>query len=302
MIKKKILVTGGAGFIGSHLVDRLVEKKYKVVVIDNLSNGRKDNLSNSITKIKFIKQDIQNTKKIEKYFKNVDYVFHLAALADIVPSIQDPKAYFDSNVDGTFSVLRCCLKFKIKKIIYAASASCYGISKEIPTSEKSKISPQYPYALTKRLGEEMVLHWGQVYNLNFTSFRLFNVYGPRSRTTGAYGAMFGVFLAQKIANKPMTVVGNGKSRRDFTHVSDVVKANILAAEKMINGSLKVLNIGTGKNYSIMDIVKMVDGPFTYIPKRLGEAENTLACIDEAREFLDWNPRVNLHDWIEETLK
>lgn len=300
MIKKKILVTGGAGFIGSHLVDRLVEKKYKVVVIDNLSNGRKDNLSKSITKIKFIKQDIQNTKKIEKYFKNVDYVFHLAALADIVPSIQDPKAYFDSNVDGTFSVLRCCLKFKIKKIIYAASASCYGIAKEIPTSEKSKISPQYPYALTKRLGEEMVLHWGQVYNLNFTSFRLFNVYGPRSRTTGAYGAMFGVFLAQKIANKPMTVVGNGNQKRDFTYVSDVINALVLSISSKKSNN-KVLNLGMGIPVSVNQIVKMLNGKKIFIPKRPGEPDITVADITKIKKYLNWKPKVDIKLGIKELL-
>lgn len=290
---KKFIVTGGAGFIGSHLVDRLVEKGHKVIVIDNLSNGRISNLNKSIDKIKFVKQNIQNSKKIDKYFNNVDFVFHLAALADIVPSIQNPKEYFDSNVEGTLSVLRCCANHNIKKIIYAASASCYGISKEIPTSEKSEILPQYPYALTKRLGEELVLHWSEVYKLNFTSFRLFNVYGPRSRTTGAYGAMFGVFLAQKIANKPMTIVGNGNQKRDFTYVSDVVDG-LLKSFHNKKSDNQILNLGTGRAVSVNEIVKMLNGKKTYIPKRPGEPDITVADITKIKKCLNWKPKISIN--------
>lgn len=300
MKSKRFIVTGGAGFIGSHLVDKLLDKGHKVTVIDNLSNGRMSNLHKSIDKIKFVKQNIQNSKKIDKYFKNVDYVFHLAALADIVPSIQNPKEYFDSNVDGTLSVLRCCLNHKIKKIIYAASASCYGISKEIPTSEKSKISPQYPYALTKRLGEELVLHWSEVYNLNFTSFRLFNVYGPRSRTTGAYGAMFGVFLAQKIANKPMTIVGNGKQKRDFTYVSDVVEGLLKSIHNKKSDN-QILNLGTGRAVSVNQIVKMLNGRKTYIPKRPGEPDITVADITKIKKYLNWKPKISINLGIKKLL-
>ena len=171
-----VLVTGGAGFIGSHLVDFLIKKKYRVTVIDNLSTGKKENLNNSIKKIKFIKEDVSNTKKIINYFKKADYVFHLAALADIVPSIQKPREYFRSNVEGTLSVLECCKKYKVKKLIYAASASCYGLPKKFPTNEKQKINPMYPYALTKWIGEELILHWTKVYKIKANSLRLFNVY------------------------------------------------------------------------------------------------------------------------------
>jgi len=300
MKSKKFIVTGGAGFIGSHLVDKLIDKGHKVIVIDNLSNGRISNLNKSIDKIKFVKQNIQNSKKIDKYFKNVDYVFHLAALADIVPSIQNPKEYFDSNVDGTLSVLRCCLNHKIKKIIYSASASCYGISKKIPTSEKSEIVPQYPYALTKRLGEELVLHWSEVYNLNFTSFRFFNVYGPRSRTTGAYGAMFGVFLAQKIANKPMTIVGNGNQKRDFTYVSDVVDG-LLKSINNKKSDKQILNLGTGKAVSVNQIVKMLNGKKTFIPKRPGEPDITVADITKIKKYLNWKPKISINLGINKLL-
>jgi UDP-glucose 4-epimerase len=300
MKSKRFIVTGGAGFIGSHLVDKLLDKGHKVIVIDNLSNGRLSNLYKSIDKIKFVKQNIQKSKIIDKHFKNADYVFHLAALADIVPSIQNPKEYFDSNVDGTLSVLRCCLNHNIKKIIYTASASCYGISKEIPTSEKSQILPQYPYALTKRLGEELVLHWSEVYNLNFTSFRLFNVYGPRSRTTGAYGAMFGVFLAQKIANKQMTIVGNGNQKRDFTYVSDVVDG-LLKSINNKKSDKQILNLGTGKAVSVNQIVKMLNGKKTFIPKRPGEPDITVADITKIKKYLNWKPKVSINLGIKKLL-
>ena len=198
----RVVVTGGAGFIGSNLVEFLLKKKYKITIIDNLSTGNKDNIKNFKNSVKFIKADISKINSWSKYFKNIDVVFHLAALADIVPSIQKPSDYFNSNVNGTLNIVNLCRKYKIKKLIYAASSSCYGIPKKFPTKENESISTEYPYALTKRLGEEIILHWAKVYNLNVKSLRLFNVYGPRSRTSGTYGAVFGVFLAQKLNNKP----------------------------------------------------------------------------------------------------
>ncbi|MEQ8562905.1 MAG: GDP-mannose 4,6-dehydratase, partial [Cytophagales bacterium] len=187
------LVTGGAGFIGSHLVDLLLNEGYKVKVIDNLSNGRIDNLKQHKGNDDFelLIEDVSNYDKIEPFFKNVDWVFHLAALADIVPSIEEPMKYHNSNVDGTISVLEAAKKHGIKRLIYAASSSCYGIPEKYPTSENSPISPQYPYAFTKFIGEQYVMHWYQVYGLPVTSLRFFNVYGPRSRTSGTYGAVFG---------------------------------------------------------------------------------------------------------------
>ena len=206
----KSLVTGGAGFIGSNLVDLLIKKKHKVIVLDNFSTGRKSNLKTHSNKnLKIIKIDISKNQNLDKYFFGVDYVFHLAGLADIVPSIENPKKYFDSNVVGTFNVVRASQKAKIKKFVYAASASCYGFPKYFPTREDSKIKPMYPYAFTKWQAEELIMHWNKVFKFPSISLRFFNCYGPRSRTTGAYGAVFGVFLAQKLANKPLTIVGNG---------------------------------------------------------------------------------------------
>lgn len=193
------LVTGGCGFIGSHMVDKLLAEGHQVRVIDNWSTGRIENLSHQKDNqnLTVYHMDIRNREEIEPIFKDIDYVFHFAALADIVPSIQKPWDYYSSNVLGTFHVVECAKDAGIKKLVYAASSSCYGIPDEYPTKETAEIRPQYPYALTKRLGEETVLHWGQVYGLPVVTLRLFNVYGIRSRISGTYGAVFGVFLAQK---------------------------------------------------------------------------------------------------------
>ena len=226
----KFIVTGGAGFIGSHLTEKLVNNNHDVTVIDNFSIGKKKNLKNIINKIKLVKADIRNFKQIEKLFRNVDCVFHLAALADIVPSIDNPDAYYSTNVNGTYNVIKLSVLNKVKRFIYAASSSCYGIPEKYPTPEKSEILPQYPYALTKRLGEELILHFGKIYKINTTSLRLFNVYGTRARTSGTYGAVFGVFLAQKLSGRPFTLVGDGEQTRDFTYVSDIVNAMIIVSK------------------------------------------------------------------------
>ena len=221
---KKCIVTGGAGFIGSNLVEKLIKLNFRVNVIDNLSTGLKSNLKDFEKKINFYEKDISDIDQLDNIiFKDVDYIFHLAGLADIVPSIENPEKYFKSNVLGTFNVLQKCKNHKIKKFIYAASASCYGIPKVFPISENCEIMTEYPYALTKNLGEQIVTHWAKVYNIPFISLRFFNAYGQRSRTTGAYGAMFGVFLAQKLNNLPLTIVGDGNQTRDFIHVNDLIE-------------------------------------------------------------------------------
>tara|TARA_Y100000741_G_C18258575_1_gene559825 strand:- start:666 stop:1646 length:981 start_codon:yes stop_codon:yes gene_type:complete len=296
----KAIVTGGFGFIGSHLVEFLLSKNFKVIVIDNLSTGKKENLKNSIKKIKFVKADISNKKKIIKHFKGVDFVFHLAALADIVPSIQNPNEYFRSNVDGTLSILECCRKNKVKKIIYAASASCYGITKKFPTNENSKIELMYPYALTKWLGEQIVMHWSKIYKINANSLRLFNVYGPRSRSNSNYGAVFGVFLAQKLSNKPFTIVGNGKQTRDFTFVTDVVEAMYKACKSNISG--QIFNVGSEKEISVNYIVKLLGGKKINIPKRPGEPDRSLADIKKIKKYLKWSPKVSIEQGIDRLLK
>ena len=286
----KYIVTGGGGFIGSHLSEKLVKLGHKVTVIDNFSVGRKDNLKNIKKKIKIINADIRNKHKISKHFKNIDGVFHLAALADIVPSIENPDLYLSTNVNGTFNVLSCSLENKVKRFIYVASSSSYGIPKIYPTPENSPINAEYPYALTKRMGEELTLHFAKVFKLNATSLRFFNVYGPRARTSGTYGAMFGVFLAQKIASKPFTVVGDGNQSRDFTYVSDVVDALIITAKKK-NISGDYFNVGSGQTVTVNKVIKLLKGKFVKIPKRPGEPDITYADISKIKNKIGWKPKV-----------
>jgi UDP-glucose 4-epimerase len=292
---KSILITGGAGFIGSHLVDALLEKENDVIVLDNFSTGRPQNLEHIREKIQLVECDISQRSKWQNLFKNVDWVFHLASLADIVPSIEKPDEYYQSNVNGTFNVLEACRKHGVKKIVYSASSSCYGIPDEYPTKETADIRPQYPYALTKYQGEELVMHWCQVYDLPAVSLRLFNVYGPRSRTSGTYGAVFGVFLAQKLAGKPFTVVGDGTQTRDFTFVSDVVDSIIAAAESDVTG--EIINVGSENTYSVSRLAELLGGDIVYIPKRPGEPDCTWADITKAKKLLNWQPKVSLEDGV-----
>jgi UDP-glucose 4-epimerase len=296
---KKVLVTGGAGFIGSNLVDKLVEAGHRVIVLDNLVTGNLDNIKKYKKKIKIVKIDIfkANENVLQKYFNKVEWVIHLAALADIVPSITNPKDYFNTNVVGTFKILEAARKSKVKKFIYAASASCYGIPNSYPTSEEEKIDKHYPYALTKNLGEELVLHWARVYRMPNVSLRFFNVYGPRSRTSGAYGAVFGVFLAQKISGKPLTVVGDGNQTRDFVHVYDLVDAILLALNKK-NISGNIYNVGGGKEVKINLIAKLIGGNIVNIPKRPGEPDRSLADITKIKKSLKWKPKIDIKEGVE----
>ena len=292
----KCLITGGAGFIGSNLVMRLIKLGHKIIVLDNLSTGRFSNLSKVKNKIKFVNVDISNNKKsIKKYFKGVDWVFHLAGLADIVPSIINPKPYFKANVKGTQNILEISKDVKIKKLIYAASASCYGIPTRYPTDEKSKIDPQNPYALTKFIGEQLVLNWSKFYNMPNVSLRFFNAYGPKSRKKGPYGSVFSVFLAQKLSKKPLTIIGNGNQTRDFIHVFDVVDVMIKAAQRGKKG--EVYNVGRGKETSINSIANFIGGKKIYLPKRPGEPNKSLADITKIKKQLNWKPKISIEEGI-----
>ncbi len=299
-MNRNVIVTGGAGFIGSHLVDALLDRGDNVIVLDNFSSGRKTNLNHVLDKIQLVECDISKEGEWQKLFANVDCVYHLAALADIVPSIEMPNIYYKSNVNGTLNVLESCRKYQAKKIIYSASSSCYGIPDEYPTKETAEIRPQYPYALTKYLGEQLVMHWCQLYELPAISLRFFNVYGPRSRTSGTYGAVFGVFLAQKLANKPFTVVGDGTQTRDFTFVLDIVDAIIVAAESDVSG--EIINLGSDNTHSVNRLVELLDGDVVHIPKRPGEPDCTWANIAKAKNLLKWEPKVSLEEGISILLK
>lgn len=288
----KAIVTGGAGFIGSHLVERLVADGHRVTVIDNLSSGNKKNLASVASKIRFVRADITKQKLI---FGPCDWVFHLAARADIVPSITMPVVYHETNVTGTVNALEAARAAGAKRFIYAASSTCYGLAKLFPTPETAPIQTMFPYALTKYLGESYVLHWGSLYKLPVVSLRMFNVYGPRSRTSGLYGAVFGTFLAQKIADIPLTVVGDGKQKRDFTYVTDVVDAFIKAAESRISG--EIINIASGKSQSIKTLVTLIGGSVVHIPKRPGEPDRTQADIGKAKRLLHWKPATSFEDGV-----
>ena len=298
--KKIAVVTGGAGFIGSHMVDLLLSKKYKVHVIDNLVGGHKKNLKHHSknSNLKFNKIDICKLKANNNIFKNVSYVFHFAGIGDIVPSIEKPAKYTMTNVQGTINVLEACRYFKVKKFIYAASASCYGMTKKM-TNERHSINTEHPYGLSKYLGEKAAMHWHKVYGLPVNSIRIFNAYGPRVRTTGAYGAVIGVFFKQKIEKKPLTIVGNGKQTRDFVYVTDVARAFYAAAKTKLSG--RIYNVGTGTQQSVNHLANLVGGKIIAIPDRPGEPRNSSADVKKIKRELRWEPLVKFDDGIKHML-
>lgn len=293
------VVTGGAGFIGSHLVDRLIAEGRHVKVIDNLVSGHLRNLEQhkNHPQLEFIAGDVADIALMKTSCQGAERIFHLAARADIVPSIVDPLEYYRANVDGTFSMLEAARANAVKRFIYIASSSSYGFPEVVPTPETATIAPQYPYALTKRLGEELAMHWHQVYQLPVVSLRFFNVYGPRARTSGSYGAVFGVFLAQLLADKPLTIVGDGLQTRDFTYVSDVVDAIVCAANSSVSG--EIFNVGSGREpVSVNYLVELLGAKQTvHIPKRPGEPDVTWADVSKIQAFLKWQAKVSIEEGV-----
>jgi UDP-glucose 4-epimerase len=290
------VVTGGAGFIGSHMVDHLLDRAYRVRVIDDLSGGRLANLAhhNRNPDLVVEEADIRGLKPDSALFGDVRYVLHFAGIGDIVPSIERPIEYMDTNVQGTVKVLECARHAGVRKFVYAASSSCYGLA-ATPTREDCPISPQYPYALSKYQGEQAAFHWHRVYRLPVNSIRIFNAYGTRVRTTGAYGAVFGVFFKQKLAGKPFTVVGDGTQKRDFLYASDVAAAFLLAAESDKGG--EIWNLGAGNPQSVNRLVELIGGPVVYIPKRPGEPDVTWADIAKISRDLSWKQQVSFEQGV-----
>src|SRR5712692_6379630 len=294
--RKTAVVTGGAGFIGSHMVDVLLADGYRVRVVDNLTGGRMANLAHhaSDPNLAFEKTDIRDLKPEASLFRGADHVFHFAGIGDIVPSIEQPTEYMNTNVQGTVHVLEAARHARVAKFVYAASSSCYGIA-ATPTREDHPIAPQYPYALSKHQGEQAALHWHRIYRLPVNSIRIFNAYGTRVRTTGAYGAVFGVFFKQKLAGKPFTVVGDGTQRRDFVYASDVAEAFRLAAATDKTG--EIWNLGAGDPQSVNHLVDLLGGEKVYIPKRPGEPDVTWADVAKITRDLDWKPLIPFEEGV-----
>ena len=302
MSERKIaVVTGGAGFIGSHMVDLLLSRDFEVRVIDNLSGGHKRNLDQHKNNpaLKFEDMDILELPTESRIFNKASYVFHFAGIGDIVPSIEQPITYMNTNVQGTVRVLEAARASQVNKFVYAASSSCYGLA-DTPTKETHVISPEYPYALSKFQGEQAAFHWHKVYGLPVNSIRIFNAYGTRVRTTGVYGAVFGVFFKQKLAGKPFTVVGEGTQTRDFLYVTDVAKGFYAAADTEQTG--EVYNLGAGSPQSINKLVGLIGGEVIYLPKRPGEPDCTWADITKITSQLNWKPEIPFEEGVSLMMK
>lgn len=297
---RKVVVTGGAGFIGSTLTDELIDRGINVTVIDDLSTGKRENINKNAN---FIECDLSTVSEsnLITYFRDVDVVFHLAALARVQPSIEMPIKYNNANVNGTLNVLYAAYKADVKRVVYSASSSAYGDATIFPTPETHSTNPLSPYGLQKLIGEQYCKVFSEVYGLDTCSLRYFNVYGERMNLKGAYCLVMGIFAQQMLNNEPLNITNDGKQRRDFTYVGDVVNANILAAESVEDFKGAVFNIGNGKNYSVNDVANAFGGEKRYGEQRL-EPFQTLADNSKARSILGWNPKCNLMPWIEKYKK
>ena len=290
------VVTGGAGFIGSHMVDLLLARDFEVRVLDNLTGGHEKNLAHHAgdARLSTAWKDIREIDPGDTVFSGAKYVFHFAGIGDIVPSIERPIDYMDVNVQGTVRVLEAARAAGVEKLVYAASSSCYGLA-DTPTDESHPIQPAYPYALSKYQGEQAAFHWHDVYKLPVNAICIFNAYGTRVRTTGAYGAVFGVFLKQKLAGKPFTVVGDGTQARDFVYASDVAAGFLAAAETDVVGER--FNLGAGNPQSINRLIELIGGDVVYVPKRPGEPDCTYADISKITNVLGWKAEVAFEDGV-----
>ncbi len=294
-MNKKVIVTGGAGFIGSNLVDALISEGFEVHVIDNLSAGKRENINQ---KAQLHIKDITKLDEIEPIFNGAHFVFHLAAMPRVQFSIDNPYESNEINVTGTLNVLIASQRAKVKKLVFSASSAAYGDQTTMPLVETMNPMPKSPYGLHKYIGEQYCRLWSEVYGLPTVSFRYFNVYGPRNSAEGAYALVIAKFIEQRKNNKALTITGDGNQTRDFVHVRDVVAANILAAKSDKVGSGEVINIGASRNVSINEVARIIGGPVEYIPARF-EPKDTLADNSLAKKLLDWQPRVSIEEGISE---
>lgn len=297
----KFIVTGGAGFIGSHIVDMLIARGDEVHVIDNFLTGKRERLN---PKAVLHEVDIREFEKLPRILKGSAGVFHAAAQPRMQLSIQEPRLTNDINITGTLNVLLAARDAGVPKVVYSASSSAYGSKHPMPLHEDMPPYPLIPYAIQKRVGEQYCEMASTFYDLATVSLRYFNVYGPRQTTDadGPYATVIGIFLGQRQKGRPMTIVPDGKQRRDFTHVVDVARANLLAMESDTVGRGEVINIGAGRNYSIREVADLIGGPTVVIKPRLGEVKETLADNRKAKELLGWEPEISFKEGIEELKK
>ena len=297
----KSLVTGGAGFIGSNLVDRLIEMGHEVIVIDNEHSDAHDQFYWN-DKAQNCKYDIRDYEKTRPLYDGVDYVFHIAAEARIQPAIENPIEAVSINSVGTVTVLQCAREAGVKRLMYSSTSSAYGMN-ETPNVETQPDDCLNPYSVSKVNGEKLCKMYTDLFGLPTICFRYFNVYGERQPLRGQYAPVIGIFLRQKAAGEPLTIVGDGEQRRDFTHVSDVVNANIMAAISNPETSAfgQVYNVGTGKNHSVNEIAKQISNYTVNIPPRIGESRITLANNEKLKKTFGWESKVQLEDWIGKTL-
>ncbi|MDA7653816.1 NAD-dependent epimerase/dehydratase family protein [Verrucomicrobia bacterium] len=300
MTVKKYVVTGGAGFIGSNLTDKLIEEGHEVVVIDNISTGKKENVN---PKASLVIADLCGAHKRGSYETKVkeacegaSAVFHMSALARVQPSIQDPFLYHKNNVNATLNLLQIAREANVGRVVYSASSSAYGQTDVLPTTETTPTDPISPYALQKLIGEQYCRVYSHCYDLETVSLRYFNIFGERQPFDGAYCTVMGIFARQRVNGEPLTIVGDGEQRRDFTYVGDVVSANIKAAHSTKVGKGEVINIGAGKNSSVNDLAALMGGPTTHLPAVL-EPQESLADNSLAKELLDWEPTTTIYDWV-----
>tara|TARA_R110002110_G_scaffold2264_7_gene10302 strand:+ start:5933 stop:6826 length:894 start_codon:yes stop_codon:yes gene_type:complete len=294
----KSLVTGGAGFIGSNLVDLLLENGHEVIVIDNESSDAHENFywNDQTTQSK---ADITDFAAIRPLFDGVDYVFHLAAESRIQPAILNPTYATEVNVVGTCNVLQACREAGVRRVVYSSTSAAYGLTNTPPLSEDMPRDCLNAYSITKCAGEDLVSMYYKLYGLETVNLRYFNVYGPRQPLKGQYAPVIGLFLRQKNAGEPMTIVGDGEQRRDFTYVGDVAMANYLAATSENSECLgQLFNVGTGTNYSVLELAQMIGGEYIHVEPRLAEARISLANNDKARSILGWEPTAVLSEWLQ----
>ena len=294
--KMKYLVTGGAGFIGSNLVDKLISLGHNVICIDDESAECHEQFYWN-DKAQNYKYDICDYDLIAPLFSGVDCVFHVASDARIQPAILNPKKSIQSNAVGTANVLELCRVNNVDRLIYSSTSSSYGKRALLPNQETQTPDPLTPYSAAKVFGENLARVYYNLYGLKTISLRYFNVYGDRQPLKGQYAPVIGLFLRQKREGRPLTVVGDGSQRRDFTHISDVIQANIFASE-VYNGFGEVYNIGYGSSYSILEIANMISNDVKFIPSRIGEVQETLASNVKFKDLTGWVPKVSLMDWLQ----